>query len=225
MRETKCTHHLWLFEDQLNFKIYFLCIKHIHIYFKAHMYCYFITSYRLFNRYVNIMVFFITFCSQGIPILSFQRDSTSLRKLAWPPRQNFRLRQGTNHRTGRRAQDDDDRRATLFTSNMAATEMQQPFKAAIDCLLNKLEGKFTLKIEQQLALNDFSFIKRVCLRCFLQALNTSLSIVDMIGWKFVQQLTLIPPQIRQNEQLLARPYLTCGRVQCQPDQSVSGVVE
>ena len=38
-------------------------------------------------------------------------------------------------------------KATLFTSSMAATEVQQPFKAAVDCVLNKLEGKFTLKIE------------------------------------------------------------------------------
>ena len=29
-------------------------------------------------------------------------------------------------------------------------------EAAIDCVLNKLEGKFTLKIEQKLALHDFS---------------------------------------------------------------------
>ena len=64
--------------------------------------------------------------------------------------------------------------------------MQQPFKAAVDCVLNKLEGKFTLKIEQNLALHDLSFIKRKCSRCSLQALNTSSSIIDMIGYTFVQ---------------------------------------
>ena len=56
---------------------------------------------------------------------------------------------------GRRAQDDDDHRAALFISSMAATEVQQPFKAAVDCVLNKLEGKFTLKIEQKLAYNKW----------------------------------------------------------------------
>ena len=48
---------------------------------------------------------------------------------------------GTNHRTGRQAQRDDDHRASLFTSSIEATEVQQPFKAAVDCVLNKLEGK------------------------------------------------------------------------------------
>ena len=58
---------------------------------------------------------------------------------------------------------------SLFTSSMAATEVQQPFKAEVDCVLNKLESKFTLKIEQKLALHDFTFIKRMCSICSLQA--------------------------------------------------------
>ena len=58
---------------------------------------------------------------------------------------------------------------------MAATEVQQPFQAAVDCVLNKLEGKFTLKIEQKLVLHDFLHKKEVS-SCF----------VDMIGCKFVQ---------------------------------------
>ena len=44
---------------------------------------------------------------------------------------------------------------------MAATEVQQLFEAAVDCVLNKLEGKFTLKIEQKLALHDFLHKKDV----------------------------------------------------------------
>ena len=73
-----------------------------------------------------------------------------------------------------------------MTSSMAATEVQQQFKAAIDCVLNKLEGKFTLKIEQKGVLHDFPFINRMISHCSLQALNMSLCIVDVIGCNFVQ---------------------------------------